>query len=80
MSPAFWRTSLCRMVAVPTKPRRFLGVSFLEGVLPLPKTGIRPEVIAGRTLAAIGCVTAVLGEDAFYQSIADVLKAYSSAG
>src|SRR5262245_23747152 len=34
--------------------RRILGISILEGVLPLPKTGLRPEVVAGMTLAAIG--------------------------
>jgi sulfate permease, SulP family len=33
---------------------RILGVSILEGVLPLPKRGIGPEVVAGLTLAAIG--------------------------
>jgi high affinity sulfate transporter 1 len=34
-------------------PRRIMGVSFFEGVLPLPKSGIGPEVVAGLTLAAI---------------------------
>jgi high affinity sulfate transporter 1 len=42
--------------ASPHVPRRtrILGVSLLEGVLPLPKAGLRPEIIAGLTLAAIG--------------------------
>jgi sulfate permease, SulP family len=35
-------------------PRRILGVSILEGILPLPKKGIGPEIVAGLTLAAIG--------------------------
>ena len=34
--------------------RRILGVSFLDGVLPLPKTGFGPEIVAGLTLAAVG--------------------------
>jgi len=33
--------------------RHIFGVSVLEGVLPLPKTGIGPEIVAGSTLAAI---------------------------
>ena len=33
---------------------RILGISVLEGVLPLPKTGFGPEIIAGLTLAAVG--------------------------
>src|SRR5215470_19928831 len=32
---------------------RILGVSFFEGILPLSKTGLGPEVVAGLTLAAI---------------------------
>src|SRR5262245_60270970 len=35
-------------------PRRILGVSILDGILPLPKNGIGPEIVAGLTLAAIG--------------------------
>src|SRR5262249_36735353 len=33
--------------------RHIFGVSLLHGVLPLPKTGIGPEIVAGSTLAAI---------------------------
>jgi high affinity sulfate transporter 1 len=33
--------------------RRIFGISVLEGVFPLPKTGVGPEVVAGLTLAAI---------------------------
>jgi sulfate permease, SulP family len=33
---------------------RILGISILDGVLPLPKTGFGPEIVAGLTLAAIG--------------------------
>ena len=33
---------------------RILGISVLEGVLPLPKTGFGPEIVAGLTLAAVG--------------------------
>jgi high affinity sulfate transporter 1 len=36
------------------EPRRILGITVLNGVLPLPKTGVGPEVVAGLTLAAIG--------------------------
>lgn len=40
--------------AAALKPRRFLGISVLEGVFPLPKTGFGPEIVAGLTLAAVG--------------------------
>jgi high affinity sulfate transporter 1 len=35
-------------------PRRLLGLPVLEGVLPLGRAGITPEVVAGLTLAALG--------------------------
>src|SRR5262245_49310229 len=48
------RVNTTQTAPVPVAPpRRILGVSFLEGVFPLPRSGVGPEVIAGLTLAAI---------------------------
>jgi sulfate permease, SulP family len=48
------RMTLPAMAVGTPAPRRLLGVSFLEGILPLPKSGFGPEIVAGLTLAAVG--------------------------
>jgi SulP family sulfate permease len=43
-----------RPVPAPQGPRRILGISVLEGILPIGSKGVGPELVAGLTLAAIG--------------------------